>query len=187
VLWTSLTGIILLNFIVGIMGEAYNQVVEEEQSNKSELDTLDIILVKAKSAVGVEPDLSGFVNMDERLDKADEDGDGKTSVAELRKVLGADMAKMFPGKTAEEVMAMFDKDGTGQLDLAEVQEMKESFKSRSQAPVRQEPTLTSPAAKRKGLKAAEEAAGNCLSGGCSFVCANLVPRYCRIVLRAASV
>jgi hypothetical protein len=163
VLWTSLTGIILLNFIVGIMGESYNQVVKEEQENKSELDTLDIILVKAKSAVGVEPDLSVFVNMDERLDKADEDGDGKTSVAELRKVLGADMAKMFPGKTAEEVMAMFDKDGTGQLDLAEVQEMKESFKSRSQAPVRQEPTLTSPAAKRKGLKAAEEAAGNCLA------------------------
>ena len=77
-------------------------------------------------------------------------------------VLGADMAKMFPGKSAEEVMAMFDKDGTGQLDLAEVQEMKESFKSRGPAPVRQEATLTSPAAKRKGLKAAEEAAGNCI-------------------------
>jgi hypothetical protein len=160
VLWTCLTGIILLNFIVGIMGEAYNQVVEEDAKNKSQpkLDTLDMIVVKAKEKVGVEADLSVFVSMDERLDKADEDGDGKTSVAELQKVLGADMARMFPGKSAQEVMAMFDKDGTGQLDLAELQQMKDSFKS--QGAVRQEPTLAAAAPKSKRLlKATEERAG----------------------------
>ena len=162
VLWTSLTGIILLNFIVGIMGEAYNQVVEEDKQNKSQpkLDTLDIILVKAKETVGVEPDLSVYINIniDERLDKADEDGDGKTSVLELQKVLGADMGKMFPGKSAEEVMAMFDKDGTGQLDIAELQEMKNSFKAKGS--VRQEPTLAASSTKSKrSMKSSEEPAG----------------------------
>ena len=160
VLWTSLTGIILLNFIVGIMGEAYNQVVEEDKQNKSQpkLDTLDIILVKAKETVGVEPDLSVYINMDERLDKADEDGDGKTSVLELQKVLGADMGKMFPGKSAAEVMAMFDKDGTGQLDIAELQEMKDSFKAKGS--VRQEPTLAASSTKSKrSMKSSEEPAG----------------------------
>ena len=164
VLWTSLTGIILLNFIVGIMGEAYNQVVEEDTKNKSQpkLDTLDMIIVKAKATAGVEPDLSVYVSMDEKLDKADEDGDGKTSVAELQKVLGADMGKMFPGKSAQEVMAMFDKDGTGQLDLAELQEMKDSFKSKGA--VRQEPTLAAPSSKRS-LKAVEERAGEPCAAG----------------------
>ena len=51
---------------------------------------------------------------------------------------------------------MFDKDGTGQLDLAELQEMKDSFKSKGA--VRQEPTLAAPASKRS-LKAVEERAG----------------------------
>ncbi len=165
ILWTSLTGIILLNFIVGIMGESYNQVVEEEKANKSQpkLDTLDIIFVKAQATVGVEPDLSTFVNMDERLDKADEDGDGKTSVAELQKVLGADMAKMFPGKSAEQVMAMFDKDGTGQLDIEELQAMKDSFK-KQQSAVRQEPTLKSKTVSKK----TEEPAGEWLAVRCAY-------------------
>jgi hypothetical protein len=160
VLWTSLTGIILLNFIVGIMGESYNKVVMEEKSSKGppKLDTLDIIFVKAQATVGVEPDLAVYINMDERLDKADEDGDGKTSVAELQKVLGADMAKMFPGKSAEEVMAMFDKDGTGQLDIEELQAMKDSFK-KQQSSVRQEPALNGKIASKR----IEEPPGACLA------------------------
>lgn len=77
----------------------------------------------------------------------------------LIQVLGADMAKMFPGKSAEEVMAMFDKDGTGQLDMAELQTMKDSFKKSST--VRQEPALMSTSSKSKVLsKVLEEPAGN---------------------------
>ncbi len=74
-------------------------------------------------------------------------------------VLGADMAKMFPGKTAEEVMVMFDKDGTGSLDMAEIQAMKDSFKK---VAVRQEATLGVPAEKKRGKgKVKEEPEGEC--------------------------
>lgn len=95
VLWASLTPRCAIafhplnpfTFFIAISQLKPPQVVEEEKSRKEpKLDTLDIILVKAKESVGVEADLSVYVNMDERLDKADEDGDGKTSVAELKKV-----------------------------------------------------------------------------------------------------
>ena len=143
-----------------------------------QLDILDVVTVKMKENVGMEVDLSAFVDVDALLDKADKDGDGKTTVAELKEVrhwhtgarvcvqrvtslqvLGADMAKMFPGKTAEEVMAMFDKDGTGSLDMAEIQAMKDSFKKGA---VRQEATLGAPAEKKRGKgKVKEEPEGEC--------------------------
>ena len=104
-------------------------------------------------------------------------------------VLGADMAKMFPGKTAEEVMVMFDKDGTGSLDMAEIQAMKDSFKKGA---VRQEATLGAPAEKKRGKgKVKEEPEGECqwsvgamvVGAACvrrCVVCARLHDRLCRL-------
>jgi hypothetical protein len=121
IMWIVASAIILLNFIVGVLGEAYNQVYtacaiesvvpqtlplqqvmeeeEEEAAKNPKLDVLDIIAVKAKQGVGINVDLAALAGIEQKMDEADASGDGNVDLTELQKLMGdIDLSKAFPGK-----------------------------------------------------------------------------------------
>jgi hypothetical protein len=126
IMWIVVSAIILLNFIVGVLGEAYNQVCgalsttacviecvvsqtlplqqvmeeeEEEAAKNPKLDVLDIIAVKAKQGVGINVDLAALAGIEQKMDEADASGDGNVDLTELQKLMGdIDLSKAFPGK-----------------------------------------------------------------------------------------
>jgi hypothetical protein len=123
-LFVLITSIILLNFLVGVLGEAYMSTIEDEETAAAEgqtkIDVLDLLLHKGKESVGMPVDLNALAGLEQRLNDADQDGDGLVDLAELDKLLGADSEEMFPGKTPTEILKMFDTDGSGRLDAAEI-------------------------------------------------------------------
>jgi hypothetical protein len=124
ILFVLLTSIILLNFLVGVLGEAYMSTIEEEEQavlkGDAKIDVLDLLLHKGKESVGIPIDLNALAGLEQRLNDADQDGDGMVDLSELDKLLGGDSEEMFPGKSPQEILKMFDKDGSGKLDAAEI-------------------------------------------------------------------
>lgn len=124
ILYVVLTMIVLLNFIVGVLANSYNNVVEEEEEavEKGEvnIDVLDLLVHKGKEKIGIPVDLHALAGLEERLAAADQDGDGLVDLSELDTLLGGDAASMFPGKSPQEILKMFDADGSGKLDAKEI-------------------------------------------------------------------
>ena len=124
ILFVVITMIVLLNFMVGILAESYNSVVaeEEEAVEKGEvkIDVLDLLVHKGKEKIGIPVDLHALAGLEERLAAADQDGDGLVDLSELDTLLGGDAASMFPGKSPQEILKMFDADGSGKLDAKEI-------------------------------------------------------------------
>ncbi len=123
-LFVSITVIVLLNFIVGVLGGGYMSTIAEEdemiEKGEANIDVLDLLLHKGKEHLGMPVDARALAGLEQRLDNADQDGDGMVDLSELDKMLGADASEMFPGKTAQDILKMFDTDGSGQLDKAEI-------------------------------------------------------------------
>jgi hypothetical protein len=124
ILYVVITMIVLLNFIVGVLANSYNNVVaeEEEAVEKGEvnIDVLDLLVHKGKEKIGIPVDLHALAGLEERLAAADQDGDGLVDLSELDTLLGGDAASMFPGKSPQEILKMFDADGSGKLDAKEI-------------------------------------------------------------------
>jgi hypothetical protein len=122
--FTLLTVIVLLNFLVGVLGAAYMSTIAEEEElaeqGQSKIDVLDLLLHKGKEHMGVPVDVRALAGLEQRLNEADQDGDGMVDLSELDKLLGADASEMFPGKSSQEILKMFDTDGSGKLDKAEI-------------------------------------------------------------------
>jgi hypothetical protein len=123
-LFVLLTCVILLNFLVGVLGEAYMSTIADEEEaaaeGRSKVDVLDLLLHKVKESVGIPVDLYALAGLEQRLNDADQDGDGLVDLAELDKLLGANSEELFPGKTPKELLKMFDTDGSGRLDAVEI-------------------------------------------------------------------
>jgi len=124
IMFIVMTMIVLLNFMVGILSESYNSVVKEEveaaERGETKIDVLDLLLHKGKEHLGMPVDLHALAGLEQRLADADKDGDGLVDLSELDKLLGGDSAAMFPGKSPQEILKMFDKDGSGKLDANEI-------------------------------------------------------------------
>jgi hypothetical protein len=110
--------------MVGVLGEAYMSTIYDEEeavkNGKSKIDVLDLLLHKSKERMGLPVDLNALAGLEQRLNDADEDGDGLVDLSELDKLLGGDSEAMFPGKSPQEILKMFDKDGNGNLDKSEI-------------------------------------------------------------------
>jgi hypothetical protein len=63
-------------------------------------------------------------DMETALANIDADGDGMTDLAELKGWMAATGAQEVLGMSAEEVMARYDNDGSGQLDEEEMEDIK---------------------------------------------------------------
>jgi hypothetical protein len=124
IMFVLATVIVLLNFMVGVLGEAYMSTIYDEEeavkNGKSKIDVLDLLLHKSKERMGLPVDLNALAGLEQRLNDADEDGDGLVDLSELDKLLGGDSEAMFPGKSPQEILKMFDKDGNGNLDKSEI-------------------------------------------------------------------
>jgi hypothetical protein len=124
ILFVLVTVIVLLNFMVGVLGEGYMSTIaaEEEMVEKghAKIDVLDLLLHKGKERIGMPVDARALAGLEQRLDNADQDNDGMVDLSELCILLGADAEEMFPGKTPNEILKMFDTDGSGNLDKEEI-------------------------------------------------------------------
>ncbi|KAL0238928.1 hypothetical protein PCE1_004619 [Barthelona sp. PCE] len=123
--------LVLLNMLIGILGDTYT-VVREQIANDPDVLLDSIVKYFKQSFIGRkllgEPDMEWVSNKLLSFDMIDKDNDNKISLAELRGIRNDHreaFCKAFGrNATAVEVLGLFDKDGDGFLQEKEFEKLK---------------------------------------------------------------
>ena len=130
IFWVSLTGIVILNIIVAVLCDAFATVLmENEDFDEKGIKSVWDIFVESgifgkRISAMLNKKAEQAQDMETALANIDADGDGMTDLAELKGWMAATGAQEVLGMSAEEVMARYDNDGSGQLDEEEMEDIK---------------------------------------------------------------